>query len=272
MAKLNIYSNSWCNMIFESRNKDYGAFDLRMASDKRHLLSLVLAAVFFVGMISAPLYLKNVINRHKEKDTSVRMLDVINMAKPKENKADEIKEIAQEQQKVLRNTIKFTPPVIKKDEEVKEEQELKTQNEVIDTKAAIGTVTYDKGTNDAAAEMPQTDQQISGEGDDDQPFRVVEQEPEFPGGMTALYKYLGQNTKYPSSARARNISGKVFVQFVVARDGKIKNVTVLKGVDETLDTEASRVIAGMPNWIPGKQNGKAVAVYFILPVTFILSE
>ncbi len=273
MAKIDIYSNQWCEMIFDARNKDYGAYQLRALSSRRHLLSLLVAVSLFIILVSAPIFLKNVINSKRESDTSVRMLDVINMSKPKENKADEIKDIAQQQvQKVLRNTIKFTPPVIKKDEEVKQEQELKTQSEVIDTKAAISTVTYDKGTNDATATMPTADQQISGEGSDDHPFRVVEQQPEFPGGLEALYKYMGKHMEYPASAKRNNISGRVFVQFVVSSNGKIKNVQILKGVDTSLDQEAVRMISNMPDWIPGRQNGKPVSVLFVLPVTFILTD
>ena len=272
MAKLDLYSYDWCNLVFESKNKEYGAFTLRYYSSRRHMIALVIASALFFSLVYSPDIVKDVIKPKKSVDTSIRQLDLINLNKPKENKADEIKQMEEEQHKVLRNTIKFTPPVIKKDEQVKEEQELKTQSEVIDTKAAISTVNYDKGTNDVSAEMPTTDQQISGEGSDDQPFRVVEQQPQFPGGMEALYKYMQTHTNYPPIARRNNISGRVYVQFVVGREGKIKDVKVLKGVDASLDTEAIRMISGMPDWIPGKQNGKAVAVYFVLPVVFILND
>jgi protein TonB len=273
MAKVDIFSEEWCNMVFVDKNKSYGAFDLRNYSTKGHMIALLISCVVFIGAISSPKYLENVIRRKKDSDQSVRMLEAINMEHPKEKQANEIQEIAKQQAQVLRNTIKFTPPVIKKDDEVKEENELKTQSEVIDTKAAIGSVNYDKGTDDYTAEMPVTDQQIvEEEGSDSKPFRIVEQQPEFPGGMSEMYKYMQRNTQYPPIARRNNISGRVFVQFVVGRDGKIKNVSVIKGVDASLDAEALRMISGMPDWIPGKQNGKAVAVYFVLPVTFILNN
>ena len=101
-------------------------------------------------------------------------------------------------------------------------------------------------------------------------FTVVENDPEFPGGMEALYKYLAQNIKYPQLARDNNITGKVYVTFVVERDGSIANPKVLRDIGGGCGAEAIRVIKSMPKWTPGKQRGKAVRVQFNLPVNFSL--
>lgn len=101
-------------------------------------------------------------------------------------------------------------------------------------------------------------------------FTVVENDPEFPGGMDALYKYLAQNIKYPQLARDNNITGKVYVTFVVERDGSIANPKVLRDIGGGCGAEAIRVIKSMPKWTPGKQRGKAVRVQFNLPVNFSL--
>ncbi len=101
-------------------------------------------------------------------------------------------------------------------------------------------------------------------------FTVVENEPEFPGGMEALYKYLAQNIKYPQLARDNNITGKVYVTFVVERDGSIANPKVLRDIGGGCGAEAIRVVKSMPKWTPGKQRGKAVRVQFNLPVNFNL--
>lgn len=101
-------------------------------------------------------------------------------------------------------------------------------------------------------------------------FTVVENEPEFPGGMEALYKYLAQNIKYPQLARDNNITGKVYVTFVVERDGSIANPKVLRDIGGGCGAEAIRVVKAMPKWTPGKQRGKAVRVQFNLPVNFNL--
>jgi protein TonB len=101
-------------------------------------------------------------------------------------------------------------------------------------------------------------------------FTVVESMPEFKGGMAKLYTYLGNNIKYPVMAKESGIQGKVYVTFVVERDGSITDVRVLRGIGGGCDEEAIRVVAGMPSWKPGKQRGKPVRVQYNLPVRFTL--
>jgi protein TonB len=94
--------------------------------------------------------------------------------------------------------------------------------------------------------------------------------PDYPGGQEELYKYLQKNIRYPEMARSNGIQGTVYVQFVVNKYGKIKDAKVLRGIGGGCDEEAIRVVMGMPDWKPGKQNGLAVPVYFNLPVKFTL--
>lgn len=101
-------------------------------------------------------------------------------------------------------------------------------------------------------------------------FQVVEEMPEFPGGMGELMKFLGNNIKYPAVAQENGIQGRVIIQFVVEKDGSVANPVVAKGVDPALDKEALRVVKAMPKWKPGKQRGKAVRVKYTVPVTFRL--
>ncbi len=103
-------------------------------------------------------------------------------------------------------------------------------------------------------------------------FTVVEQNPEFPGGLSELGKYLGRNIRYPSAAQRANVQGKVFVQFVVGKDGDIRDPKILKGIGFGCDEEALRVTLNMPKWNPGKQNGKEVAVQYNLPISFVLEK
>ena len=105
----------------------------------------------------------------------------------------------------------------------------------------------------------------------EKPFDVVEEKPEFPGGMSELMKFLQENVKYPEEAMKNGIQGRVVVQFIVEKDGSISGAEVIKKVNEHLDAEALRVVNAMPNWTPGKQKGKVVRVKFTLPVTFRLS-
>lgn len=102
-------------------------------------------------------------------------------------------------------------------------------------------------------------------------FQVVEEEPEFPGGMEALYKYLGESIKYPQLAKENNIEGKVYVTFVVEKDGSIANPRILRDIGGGCGNEAIRVVKAMPKWKAGKQRGKNVRVQFNLPVSFKLN-
>ena len=101
-------------------------------------------------------------------------------------------------------------------------------------------------------------------------FQVVEEMPEFPGGMAEAMKFLAKNIKYPVAAQEAKIEGRVIVQFVIERDGSVSDVKVMRGVNSELDAEAIRVVSMMPKWIPGKQRGKAVAVKYTMPIMFRL--
>ena len=103
-----------------------------------------------------------------------------------------------------------------------------------------------------------------------QVFDVVEQMPEYPGGMQALFEYLGQNLKYPEDAKQQKVEGRVIAIFVVETDGSISNVEVVKPVFPSLDAEAVRVLSGMPKWKPGMQSGKVVRVKYTVPINFQL--
>lgn len=105
---------------------------------------------------------------------------------------------------------------------------------------------------------------------DEEVFQVVEQNPEFRDGMEGLYQYLATNITYPAEAKAKKIEGKVFVSFVIEKDGTVSNVRTIKSPDPLLTAEAERVVKAMPKWKPGKQNGKKVRVQYTLPITFKL--
>ena len=103
-----------------------------------------------------------------------------------------------------------------------------------------------------------------------QVFDIVEQMPEYPGGLPALLDYLNQNVKYPEDAEKQKIEGRVLAIFVVETDGSISNVEVVKPVFPSLDAEAVRILAAMPKWTPGKQSGKLVRVKYTVPINFQL--
>lgn len=102
----------------------------------------------------------------------------------------------------------------------------------------------------------------------DKVFIAIEQQPKYPGGEQALFKYLAQNIKYPKNARENGISGTVYIQFVVEKDGTIEEVKVLRGIGFGCDEEAIRVVKSMPKWKPGLQRGKPVRVSYNIPINF----
>ena len=109
------------------------------------------------------------------------------------------------------------------------------------------------------------------EEDDEEFFMVVENMPEFPGGDLGLMKYIQKNVKYPPIAKEYNITGKVYVSFIVDKKGNVTNVKIVRGVDKNLDAEALRVVKSLPKYKPGKQRGKPVRVMFTIPINFTLN-
>jgi protein TonB len=109
------------------------------------------------------------------------------------------------------------------------------------------------------------------EDDDEEFFMVVENMPEFPGGDLGLMKYIQKNVKYPAIAKEYNITGKVYVSFIVDKKGSVTNVKIVRGVDKNLDAEAMRVVKSLPKYKPGKQRGKSVRVMFTIPINFTLN-
>ncbi len=179
-------------------------------------------------------------------------------------------EHAQEEEEIVIQTADNTPPPPPPPAEV---PEVTTVIEIVDdNKEDIQEVSFNAEVTDDTKNIEITPVKIEEEVDEEEVkiFTVVEQDPEFPGGMEALLKYLAQNIKYPPLARDNGITGKVFVTFVVERDGSIANVKLLRDIGGGCGAEAIRVVKSMPKWNPGKQRGKAVRVQFNLPVNFTL--
>ncbi len=163
-------------------------------------------------------------------------------------------------------TVKYLPPVVKKDEEVPEEEYMPTREEI--GSAVIGTLNVE-GSDSIYVE--QRDVEVVSEPAEKpvvETFTFVERMPEFAGGERALQEYLRRALRYPAVARESEIQGTVYIGFVVETDGSISNVEVMRSVHPLLDAEAVRVISGMPAWKPGEQNQKKVRVRFTLPISF----
>ncbi|WP_288772388.1 energy transducer TonB [uncultured Prevotella sp.] len=275
MAKIDLISNEWADIVFQGRNKVYGAYQLRRGTSKRNIVSMVfvaaVAAVAYLGLAAYNSY-QEAQKAKFEAEMEASLLEAKKEAKVEKKTETPKVEQVQKVEKV-KSSIAFTPPVIKKDSEVKPEEEMKTQDELKETKTAIGAFDV-KGNDEAGGTVLKAVEEIAApeppkhEEEQNKIFEVVEQQPQFPGG--SVNGWLADHIKYPVVAAENGISGRVVVQFVVERDGSVSQVRVVRGVDPSLDKEAQRVISSMPKWIPGKQNGQAVRSRFTVPVTFRL--
>lgn len=276
MSKIDLISNEWTDLVFEGRNQSYGAYKLRKGTAKRNVWALII-----VGLAAALLYLGLQLQKMAEANKKVENTQAVELAKlnteKKEAKVEKKEIIKQEPEKVVeqvKSSVKFTAPIIKKDSEVKEEDEIKL-DEVQKSDKAVGAFTVEgndevggavlKAKEDIAA--PEPPKHVV---EETKIFTVVEQMPMFPGGDGALMGYLRDNIHYPTVAAENGVQGRVVVGFVVERDGSITDVNILRGVDPSLDREAMRVVKSMPKWTPGKQNGSAVRVKYQVPVSFRL--
>jgi len=259
--KINIFADEWVDIVFEDRNKEYGAYQLRKRNDRNIIIGIIFAIVTFSLGVSMPVILKYLegINFNKNE---VKMTEVTTLEEPPPIDKTTPPPPPVEPPPPLRSTVKFTPPIIKPDEEVKNEEPPPVQEEI---KTDIGTKTVE-GTDDAPPDLA-VDESI---GDANQVFISVEQMPEFPGGEGAMLSYITSHIVYPPLAKENGITGKVFVSFVVDNSGHVKDVKVLRGIGGGCDEEAVRVIKSMPEWKAGRQNGKAVNVQYNIPIKFSL--
>ncbi|GHT63920.1 cell envelope biogenesis protein TonB [Bacteroidia bacterium] len=268
---IDLTSPKWTALVFEGKNKKYGAYELRNDSSNRHLKALAIVTIVGLAVIYLPNLIKSFIPKPQEvlQTTEVELADLNNVNEVnKENQIEEIKPVAPPP--MLKATVQFTPPVVVKDEEVVE-QKMLTQDELKETDKQISVATVE-GTKDGVDIRDLAEHKVITEAPQEQIFQHVEQMPQFPGGDAELMKWLGSNIQYPTIASEQGIQGRVTLRFVVRPDGSIDDVQVVKSLEPSCDKEAVRAVKKMPKWIPGKQNGNPVSVYYNLPVVFRLQN
>ena len=281
MAKIDLYDPKWVEMVFAGKNKEYGAYQLRKGTSGRNiksLLILVIAAALVGGFLAWKVIEPKQAEEQQAYMEAMKLAELQEQAKKEKKKPEPVKPKIEPKKEipVARETQKFTAPVIKKDELVKEENQVK-QMDKLDDKVAVGTENKE-GVKDRTVEAVRNDIAVAAPPPPPAPkpevaskvFDVVEEMPSFPGGQGALMSYLASNIKYPVVAQENGVQGRVIVSFVVERDGSISDVKVARSVDPSLDREAQRVVKSMPRWKPGKQNGSAVRVKYTVPVVFRL--
>ena len=281
MAKIDLYDPKWVDMVFAGKNKEYGAYQLRKGTSGRNikaLLILVIAAALVGGFLAWKVIEQKQAEEQQAYMEAMELAKLQQQAKKEEKKKEPVKPKVEMKKEipVARETQKFTAPVIKKDELVKEENQVK-QMDKLDEKVAVGTENKE-GVKDRTVEAVRSEIAVAAPPPPPAPkpevatkvFDVVEEMPSFPGGNGALMQYLASKIKYPVVAQENGVQGRVIVSFVVERDGSISDVKVARSVDPSLDREAQRVVKSMPRWSPGKQNGSTVRVKYTVPVVFRL--
>ncbi|MCM1070927.1 MAG: energy transducer TonB [[Clostridium] fimetarium] len=285
MAKdVDLSSKEWTDLIFEGKNKEFGAYQLRNQSDRRHNraviiviigLILVLIGGYFWGMYNDYRREQKELELQAQLEQQLAAMEEQVEEAPEEEIQQAVEEPVQEEalpEEIL-NTIKDTEIAIAEDNEVTED--ITSKDEVQESTAAAGASTFDQGTDDLNVVREHKEEIIVEEKKEpvkEEVFTAVEQMPQFPGGDAELLKYIATHIKYPTMAAENNIQGRVVVKFVVKKDGQVGDVVVLRGRDPDLDKEAQRVVKTLPKFIPGKMNGQAVAVWYTLPINFKLQQ
>jgi protein TonB len=272
MAKdIDLTSPKWTELIFDGKNKEYGAYEMRNDSSNRHFKALAIVTVIGLAVIYLPNLIKSFIPKEADiaivTEVDLANLDNLNEVK-QENQIEEIKPVAPPP--LLKATVQFTPPVVVKDEEVVE-QKMLTQDELTETDKQISVATVE-GSKEGVDIRDLAEHKVITEAPKEQVFQHVEQMPYFPGGDLELMRWLRENIIYPTIASEQGIQGKVTLRFVVRPDGSVDDVQVVKSLEPSCDKEAIRAVKKMPKWNPGRQNGNAVSVYYNLPVTFKLQN
>ena len=278
MAKdVDLSSREWRDLIFEGKNKEFGAYEMRKNSDARHNKAMIVVIIIMALAFILPFLVNTMLPKAEaniDEEIEQAMVNIETDAAEEEEPEEELERIEEQKPEVLPeevlNTVKVTELAIVDDDQVKAEDEIKTQEELQQTETAFGQTDFDKGTDDLNVVREHKDEIVVEDKKEEKVFTAVEQMPQFPGGEAELMKYISNNIKYPTMAMENNIQGRVVVQFVVTSTGKIGEVKVVRSKDPDLDKEAVRVVKSLPNFIPGKMNGQAVNVWYTLPITFKL--
>jgi len=266
----NIFKPSWddainparAEMVFEKRNKDYGAYVLRTEYTKNASRALIISLSVFALLISLPVIIKLIGGAEVNKiDSAVEV--TVELKEPPPIDKNEPPPPPPPPPPPTIETVKFTPPVVV-DREIEDEEQPPPQEVLSETNVGVVTQEGDDNATELPPEQPFVDP------DAGKVFTYVEEQPTFPGGEASMYEYLQKNIKYPPLARENGITGRVYMTFVVGPNGEIRDVKVMRGIGAGCDEEAIRVVKSMPKWKPGKQNGRSVNVQFNMPINFTL--
>ena len=263
--KLDLFKGNWIDMVFEDKNKKYGAYELRKENPKTSVKALIFGGIFFIALMALPMLDLNGLTGEDEED--VKIVDMANLAPPPPIEKPKVPPPPPPPPAPKIDEVKFVPPKIVKKEEVVEE--IKTIEELKDKNVGAKDV---KGQEDGKIVV----EEESGEGkeevkivEDNTVYNAVEVKPDFPGGIQKFYAYFIKNFKAPEDEA---LNGKIQVTFVVEKDGSITDIKILRDLGYGTGKEAKRVLDNSPRWKPGIQNGRPVRVQYNLPISIVTGE
>ena len=263
--KLDIFTNQWLDIVFEGKNKTYGAYELRKSNTKTTVRALIIGAVLFSVLVAAPLIMSLLPDSSGDDDSLDTKIVTMKLPPKKEEPKKDLPPPPPPPPKV--DQVKFVKPVVAKAEEVTEEPPKIT--EIKDKKLGNETI---KGDPDAELTVEPVGNGPAAVVEEDNSIyntAGIEVKPDFPGGMEKFYKFVGNNYQTPEED---GLKGKVYVTFVVEKDGSLTDIKVLRDIGYGTGKEAIRVLNKCPRWTPGEQNGKKVRVLYSLPITIQSAE
>ena len=283
MAKaVDLSSKEWRDLVFEGKNKEFGAYTLRADSTRRHTYAIVVVlGVLTVILVFLILWLTGVFKMaDEETNVKVQQEAVETSSEEEETKEEEeFVEYEEPEPEVQQEETTATQAVTEVSivDEVDKAKEVKTidmeDTRQVGAEDVQGTEDLNKAVViDEVVEAPKVEEKPKVQHEQIVDMAMVEQKPSFKGGDAALYKWLNSQIVYPAAASEEGIQGKVIVAFVIEKDGRVTNVQVVRKKHPALDAEALRVVKKMPNWTPGRNNGQPVRVKYNLPVTFKLQQ
>jgi protein TonB len=260
--KLDLFKRQWIDIVFEGKNKAYGAYELRQENPKTTVRSMIIGALIFGLAIFAPILI-NMIPSGEDENANLDQKIVTIKLPPKEQPKD-LPPPPPPPPKV--DQVKFVKPVVAKTEEIVEEPP--KVEEIKDKKLGDETI---KGDPDAPLSVEPVGNGPSVVEDDNTIYNTagIEVKPDFPGGLEKFYKFIGKNFQVPEE---EGLKGKIFVTFVVEKDGSLTDIKVIRDIGYGTGKEAIRVLKSCPRWNPGEQNGKKVRVLYSLPISIQSAE
>ena len=254
MKKNEIRVPKFDEIIFENRNKEYGAYDLRKRYKSVTSFSILVAVAFCVTIVTV-----SFMATEDDIDQAGKVTNIIAVIDDYDPSLIQIQPEIKPPAQLARASQNVAPEIV---------TDTTAVTSFIPIMEELTRTLTDGDVNDTV--MVAIDTPVEIVPAEPEPYVFVEEMPEFPGGNKALLQFIAKNLVYPSEALDNNISGKVILQFVVTKDGSIGRIEILKGVDPLLNREAIRVVGMLPKLKPGKQNGVPVPVWFSVPVTFQL--